>query len=512
MERYACLLIPDLALGAALRTEPELRGKPVGITEGDAIVAGWMRGLTLEQARAVRPDLVTRPLSSEGVQATGEALCDAALSVGPRIMAVPPGRAFLDLQGLEALFPREAGLLTALGSRLDELGLCTARLGIGPTRTVAELAARHRQGGAIVAAHALQEFLAPLPLDLLEPSDALADRLGRWGVRTLGQLAALPRAALGTRLGEEGVALARRARGEDLAPFQPLRPALRFEEPIQLEYAVESLEALAFVLRGALDRLTRRLRLRGLAARRLWIELGLSGGSARAREVELAAPTLEVSVLTSLARLCIERDPPPEAVDRLRVIATPDGVETAQLDLFLPPLPAPAELALTVARVEALVGSGGVGAPAVRDSHLPDAPGTQLFHFAALQRSGSTRPVAPASAPGAAGRRAGEPAPERARATGPAPGLAQRALRPPRPVRVRGHQSPEHVAPLEPGRAGFAGGRVLSRAGPWRLFGEWWGETRFARDYYDVELSDGGVYRLYHNLEDGSWFVDGIYD
>ena len=53
---------------------------------------------------------------------------------------------------------------------------------------------------------------------------------------------------------------------------------------------------------------------------------------------------------------------------------------------------------------------------------------------------------------------------------------------------------------------------MRNAAGPWRIFGEWWGESRFARDYWDVELSDGGVYRLYHNLPDDSWFVDGVYD
>jgi hypothetical protein len=61
-------------------------------------------------------------------------------------------------------------------------------------------------------------------------------------------------------------------------------------------------------------------------------------------------------------------------------------------------------------------------------------------------------------------------------------------------------------------RGDSEGGRVLHFAGPWRLFGEWWGEGRFARDYWDVELSDGGLYRLYHNLPDDSWYVDGIYD
>ncbi len=53
---------------------------------------------------------------------------------------------------------------------------------------------------------------------------------------------------------------------------------------------------------------------------------------------------------------------------------------------------------------------------------------------------------------------------------------------------------------------------MIRRAGPWRLFGEWWGEGCFARDYFDVELTDGGIYRLYQNLEDGGWFLDGVYD
>jgi protein ImuB len=88
--------------------------------------------------------------------------------------------------------------------------------------------------------------------------------------------------------------------------------------------------------------------------------------------------------------------------------------------------------------------------------------------------------------------------------------MAQRALRPPRSARVhtRASGQPASVA-LDSGRAG---GRVLQAAGPWRFFGEWWGDAPFARDYWDVELSDGGVYRLYHDLAHGGWFVDGIYD
>ena len=223
----------------------------------------------------------------------------------------------------------------------------------------------------------------------------------------------------------------------------------------------------------------------------------------------------------------LEQDPPPEPVERVRAIASPGDLEAVQLDFFLPPLPAPAELALTVARLEALCGQGQIGAPGVRDTHQLDAARIESF---VLERKASVRGDASILCD--------------ADPLGSAT-LAFRSLRPPRAVRVLGAERPEQVTPIEnaspasaanaaraakaeglseggwtaaargPGPARQAPGpvrHVLQCAGPWRLFGEWWGESRFARDYYDVELSDGGVYRLYRNMEDESWFIDGIYD
>jgi protein ImuB len=495
-----------LPLAAALREDPELRGKPLAIveaqprgrTQSPTIAAGWMRGMTVTQARTVEPDLEVRVLSLEGIRSAQEALLDVASSISPRVEA-RAGVAFLDLDGTEALFPSERGLLTALESRLADVGLEQVRLGIGPTRTVAELAARHRAGGQIVKSEQVPAFLHPLPLDLLDPPEQEVDRLWRWGVRTLGELAQLPRAPLGARLGEEGVKLARRACGEDLTPFRPTPAELRFEEGAESEYGLDNLEALAFLLRG-------------LAARKLRVELVLESGKTYARDLELAAPTLEVPVLVSLVRLALERDPPPEPVERARAIATPGDLEAIQLDFFLPPLPAPAELALTVARLEALCGQDRIGAPGVSDTHQLDAARVRSF---VLERRASARSDASIV-------RDAELSPDAL--------MALRTVRPPRAVRVRGTDRPEQVIPVlagpgaraalprvsDPRRyAALAEGTavtVLQCAGPWRLFGEWWGESRFARDYYDVELSDGGVYRLYQNMEDRSWYIDGIYD
>jgi len=287
------------------------------------------------------------------------------------------------------------------------------------------------------------------------------------------------------------VKLARRARGGDLGPFRPTPPRLRFEESTETGHPVDNLEALAFPLRSVSDRLGRRLRVRGLAARELRLELRLESGRGFARNIELGAATTEAHVITSLLRLALEADAPPEPVESLRLIATPGQLETAQLDLFLPPLPAPAELAITVARLEALCGTGRVGAPGVEDTHRPDAARLEPFET---------------------GRRA-EPRPD---VPVPAPAMALRAFRPAQRVRVRMHDGlPQRVDGRSSGapRGTLQGTLTVSQhAGPWRLFGEWWGERCFARDYFDVELSDHGVYRMYHNLEDDSWYVDGIYD
>jgi hypothetical protein len=55
-------------------------------------------------------------------------------------------------------------------------------------------------------------------------------------------------------------------------------------------------------------------------------------------------------------------------------------------------------------------------------------------------------------------------------------------------------------------------GRVVTLAGPWRLQGEWWRPDAFHRDYYDAQLSDGVVYRLFFDLARQQWFADGVYD
>ena len=70
----------------------------------------------------------------------------------------------------------------------------------------------------------------------------------------------------------------------------------------------------------------------------------------------------------------------------------------------------------------------------------------------------------------------------------------------------------ERAGSLDYVRGRGFGGRVVHRAGPWRLRGEWWSADPYVREYYDVELSDGGVYRIYRDLRLRQWMADGVYD
>src|SRR5207245_1691139 len=215
--------------------------------------------------------------------------------------------------------------------------------------------------------------------------------------------------------------------------------------------------------------------IRRLGIARPGLALGLEDRSRDERTVPLAAPTRDVKTLLTCLRVALEARPPRAAVERVVLAAVPEAVRAAQIGLFTPPGPSPERLATTLARLAALCGAERVGAPAVVDSHRPGAAG-----------------VAPLTLGGA-------PAPPSANGCR----LVVRALRPPRPVEVFADRGrPDFV------RGEGLGGRVVGAAGPWRVVGEWWSDGAFARDYYDLELSDGGLYRCYR--DDGRWFVDGV--
>jgi protein ImuB len=526
MSRFACVVVPRFPIAALLRVEPELRGCPLvvclpegggsGRTPGprstlvevsaEAERLGIRVEMTVAQALVRHADLVVRPRDERAATAARAALVDVAGSVSPRVEA--EGNAvYLDTEGLERIFPSDGTIAAALASRAERIGLAVG-VGVAASKATSRIAAglAARRGEAIlVPPGGDAAWLAPRPLTVLAAVPVVMsgprrsgrpmrwpvfrDRLERLGLRRVGDLARLPRREVLSRFGREGLRFWEIAAGRDGAPLRPEPSAPDFAEGVVFEYAVDSIEALLFSLRGLLDRLMQRLGVHGLSCKGLRITLDLAEGGHAERSVGVLAPTVDVKALTMLSRHTIEADPPSEAIVAMRVVALTDRPRPTQMDLFRPAGPAPEKLATTLVRLAALCGVDRVGRPVPPKGYRPE--GFSLAAFDPSEGEGEGQEVV------------GEPV-RGARA-------ALRALRPARPAQVFSERG--QIAYV---RAQGLGGRAVTTGGPWRIEGQWWSENPCRRDYYDVELSDGGVYRIYRDLDatgpGGRWFVDGSYD
>jgi protein ImuB len=412
-----------------------------------------------------------------------QALLEMALAHSPRVEEAGHGLVYLDAMGLEGLFGGERQLGDRLSRAAVERGL-RVQVGIGGSRLSARIAARSGGGVTIVQPAGDAAYLAPAPLALLDLPEELAARLDRWGIRTLGELAALPSAALFERLGSEGPRLQRLARGEDLRPLAPWAPTPPFEESAACEWGLDTLEPLAALVADLAERICARLIRRGLSADGFeWI-CRLAGRGAHEGSLALAAPMSEASAIAALLRVALESRPPQGVVEAVTLRAHPQRVVPAQDSLTGRSRPSPRLVTAALTRLTALVGARQLGVPALLDSHRPDAVRLDPFHLEEIHSEDGMRDSARSNSPAA---------------------LALRRLRPPCPA----HVTLTSGRPVQLRSAALTG-RIVTGAGPWRASGEWWTGSPWARDEWDVELADGTVCRLVH---DGStWFLDGIYD
>ena len=406
------------------------------------------------------------------------ALLEVALAHSPRVEDAGAGRLYLDASGLQGLFGDEPRLAARLHGAAAAAGW-PARVGIAGSRLAALAAAHMGPGATVVEPDGDAAYLAVAPLSLLDLSEELTARLSRWGLRTLGELVSLPTAGLFERLGGEGVWLQRLARGDDPRPLASWKPALLFEESAECEWGAETLAPVVERLGELAARVCERLGERGLAADGFEWVCRLDGARVHDGALAPAVPMTDGAAVAGLLRLALEARPPRGIVRALTLRARPVRITATQESLTDRSRPSPRLLAATLNRLVALVGADGIGAPALLDSHRPDAVGL-----------GAYAPPLSFS----------PPSPLRGDRI-----LALRRLRPPAPAAVT-LASGRPVAL----RSSRLAGRIVAGVGPWRSSGEWWSQHPWLQDEWDVELADGTLCRLAH---DGSaWHLAGIYD
>ncbi len=506
--RLACICVPLFPLAARLRAEPELLEDGVAVTEGNgqaarvvaatrrARTAGIRPGMTLTQARALLPKLVARPRDPECERSAQDALLDVADRVSPRVEDYGDGFAFLDITGLERHYRvecPESELGRELIRFLEETGL-PARVGIATSKLAARVASGLPRSPWVVAPGEEATFLAPLPLHRLTPEAEIAATLEQWGIETVGQFAELPRAEIASRLGEPGRALHQAARGIDPHPLIARPPSPVFREGMTLEWPLGTLEPFLFIARTALERLCRRLETRGLGCLRLELALRLEPDGYHDRSIALPSPTREVKTLLTLIRLDLEAHPPEAPVIGFTLLAHPDAPRLAQLSLLGPAVLSPDKLATTLARLFALLGPGRSGSPQPVDGHRPER-----FHLVEY-----TPPPPPKVRPECQTGRGL---------------LAIRVLRPAIAVEVLTDPSNDGRPRTIEAQVNEANAKQLRiegpirvASGPWQMEEKWWSDTPVEREYWDIELERGDLYRLYQDRRADRWFIDGVYD
>jgi len=480
-----------------------------------------------------------QPPTPDGPLLDSARLLAVADAFSPRYEQVGSDLVVVDIAGLARMFGTPESIGDAIERDAAKRGL-DAHVAIAGTRTAALILARARPGPTIVAPGGEAAALAPLPiaaLDRLAPSDSLHNcnhTFKSWGLSTLGDLAAMPPADLAARLGQTGLLWQAMARGEDRRPLVPMRPEERFGASLDLDWPIDGLEPLSFVLTRLLEPLVVQIERRDRGAASLHVALRLVSRETHERHLQLPSPIRDARTLRTLALIDLESHPPAAAIDRVTIVIDPTPGRVLQHTLFERAHPAPESLSTLLARLGALMGSDRIGAPAVMDTDRPGAFAMRPFRtdwtpsalLARSRRGFTTLRVAPGGAP----RLARSPHPLHAHLGEHQVGLpgdrtrsgcetdarlfthvvaALRRCRQPVPARVALADGRPVRVTTE--RTGFEGGGVRTCTGPWRTSGDWWTRS-WNRDEWDVGLSTGVAYRIFHDRDRGGWFVDAVAD
>jgi len=445
-------------------------------------------GQALADARAMLPRLAVRPIDRAADAALLARLARWCLRFTPVVAVDGADGLFLDVAGAAHLHGGERALLNELVARLRAAGF-DARAAVAPTAGAAWALARFAPGRAAPADEArLREALAPLPAAGLRLDPATVDTLARFGLRRIGDLYPLPRAALVARFRDEAVALRLdQALGRAAEALDPIEEPPRYRAVARLPAPILEAAQIRHWLERLAARLAARLRAGGVGARHLRLAATRLDGDTAGFELRFAGPTRSVEHMLRLARDRVEEIDPGFGIDALRLEALlVDDLPPDQESFVRAPRDARDRLAFADLVANRL-GRGSVYALRPVASHIPER---------------AERRAAPGEADAAATAVVGAWRP---------PLL----LDPPEPVESAVAEVPDGPPISFVWRR--ARHRVVRAAGPERIAPEWWRlrPRERTRDYYLVECEGGRRFWLFrHGLfdepEPPTWHMHGL--
>jgi DNA polymerase IV len=357
------------------RDAPELAAKPVivgggrrGVVAACCYIArtrGVRSAMPMFKALAACPDAVVLRPDMAKYAREARRIREMMLALTPLVEPLSIDEAVLDLAGTEALHRAPPAAVLARFARdvEREVGV-TVSVGLAPNRLLAKIAAGRDKprGFAVIGQAEAAALLAPEPVSLLPGVGAvLARKLHGMGITRLGQLAAMDVREAARRLGEDGPALAARARGEDARPVTPDRETRSVSAETTFETDISDAAALEVPLWAMCEKLSRRLAAKGLAAGGVALKLKTAAFAQRTRQARLPQPSVVPEVLFEAARALLRREADGTAFRLIGIGAQPlmDGGLADRADLADPEAP---RRAARWAAMEALRGKFGEGA------------------------------------------------------------------------------------------------------------------------------------------------------
>ena len=493
---YAAVHAAEFPAQALLRLRPDLKSQPVVVLQGcapkESVCAmnsqARRRGATPGMTRLEIEEMDSMRLlsqSGESEAAARSVLLECIAQFSPRIEEASHGTAcifVLDITGTERLFGPPQKLAERIRDALISVGF-HASIAVSSNYNAARMKSEVTRGITVIPPGEEANALAKLPLAALKLPEDRYETFALWGIRTLGEVAALPEVELITRLGQDARVWRELARGEAGHTFQPIEPHFSLEEFVAFETHVEQMDSLLFIGSSMIDLLVSRAASRALSLASLTVQMSLEGGVVYERVIRPALPSTDRKFLLKLLQLEIAAHPPQAAVVTLTLTAEAGQSSKVQLGLFAPQTPEPSRLDVTLARIKALVGEDRVGSPVLEDTHQPGR--FRIENFTADDQVSSL----PSNSPR----------------------IALRKIRPPVPVRVSLHA----MTPVT-FRDGSRRYEVMAAYGPWKTSGCWWSINGWETEEWDVLAVDNygeaiGCLLVLDSMRN-QWQLDAIYD
>ncbi len=509
MRRILCLHLPYLSTERAWRDSASAvdHGRPLALTRpvGSSLVVedvcpharrlGVRPGWSLAQAQGLVPELATLTYDPQRDQVALEQLAGWGQRFSPLVEPVPPNTLLVDVTGCQRLFGGEEPIARQAVAGLRQQGF-HARAAIADTVGAAyALAVAGDEPLLIAPPGQTSAYLAPLPPAALRLNPPAGERLEALGIRTIGDLLTLPRAALPARFGSQLVLRLQQALGEvfeGVTPYQPPEVPRAYQS---FETPVTDWPVLLAVAGGLLTKLLGQLQRRAAALRRLEglvyyeqaaplvVTIGLARASRAHRHVlELLTERLERVDLT------------PGVTGLMLVARETSHWPGGQGELFESREPGDDEaLGCLVDRLAGRLGWEAVVRPQLVDDHQPE----MAFRWVSVSEAGC------------------------------APLIRDSHLFLPmeiggcpyfrRPVRLLARPVPIRVIALVPDGPPtwfWYHGRehVVAQAdGPERLETAWWRGPDIRRDYFVITAKTGEQFWVFRAVSERRWYVHGIF-